>query len=207
MINYDSSPPSITYTDNDGQNTAVATHTFTSKAIGAAHPSRRVVVAVGFYAATTSCTMTIAGVAATELTGCARNYLGSTRTRMFIADIPTGTTATIVVTLGAAGACYIGVFSLLNALSATPVATSNDDTSPVTLDLNVSANGVACGYAIINVSTTWAWTGMTEAFDATISSLTHTGATYTATAAQSPLSVSASVVPAGAIIGCAASFR
>lgn len=202
-ITYDTGPPKIEYTDFADGNSALTSYSF-SVGIGTASPTRLVIVPVAYFAASTSFSMTINGVAATEYTGCALDF-GTAHTRMFGLNVPTGTTATVDVTMGAAGACRIAVFAADNLISHTPFDTSFDDTGTIVLDLDVDALGVACGYAFIGTGSPapWSWSGMIETFD----NGEATAATYTASSAQTPLSVVATPTALGTEIGCAASFR
>lgn len=196
-ITYSGALPSIVYTDNDGQNTSASTHTFTSKNIGTADPTRFVIVGVGSLGGNAITGCTIGGNAATLVASSGGSGTNS-YTRMFGLLVPSGTTATIVVSLNTNQNAYIGVFAAYHLISTTPVASNGNNTNnPITLDLNVSAGGVACGYAISSAgnSSTWTWTGLVSAFGGTVPGQglpNHAGAIYTATAAQTPLSASAS---------------
>lgn len=207
--------PSIAYCTNDIQfpNTATTVWTFTGKAIGTATTDRLVIVSTWVIkpgGTSRTWTVTIGGTAATEIAGTnASTSSGGTadsETRMFAATVPSGTTANIVVTTSASTTgCAIGIWSAYNLASTTPVAAVASTTTPRNLSLNVSAAGVACGLSFHNVSSSW--TGMTEDFDNVIAGLQHSGGSYTATTAQSPLSVT--VTPSSGIggVGNAVSFR
>ncbi len=207
-------PASITNTDNAGSLTAPATQTswtFTGTSIGTASADRLVIVAVAYInTAATSATCTIAGGSATEITGCAIRSTGGGSTeiqfKMFRRVVASGTTATIVVNTGTATGCFIGVWSAYDLRSTTEVDTSRDEAAgtSVVLDLNVSAGGVACGYAVVPNAVTW--TGLTEDFD-TVVSIRHTGASKAQSLTASPLTARINTSPGTAGIGCAASFR
>ncbi|CAA2139597.1 hypothetical protein [Hyphomicrobium sp. ghe19] len=207
-IVYSGAIPSIVYTDNGQDAGAVTTHTFTGKSIGAASPTRTVLVLARYSSTSTTFSCTIGGNAATLV---ASFSLGTaTHLRLFALNVPTGTTATIVTTSNASGDVFIAVAAAYDLLSTTPTATNgvySGASSPTAdLSLNVAANGVAFGYATFNTSGTFVWTGMTEQLDTTISSISHTVATYTATGAQSPLSVTVTR-SANGCFGLSASFR
>jgi hypothetical protein len=203
--------PSIVYTDSDGQNTLANPHIFTSKSIGPPDPTRFVLVGVatGGSNAITGCT--IGGNAAT-LVASSGGSGTNVYTRIFGLSVPSGTTATITVNLNTTQDAYIGVFAAYNLASTTPVASSGNNTNnPIPLSLNVSAGGVACGYAFSSAGnpTTWTWTGLVFQFGGTVggSGPNHSGATYTATTAQTPLSASASFGGINNRAACAVSFR
>ncbi len=121
-------PLSLTFEDDVGDGSNLTTYTFTSRAIGTADAERRVIVAVGGSAVTTQCdSVTVGGISATKVVE--RNGGDSRTASIWIAKVPTGTTANIVVTFGdSAGSCHIYVYSvsgMLNAADETPQDTDN----------------------------------------------------------------------------------
>ena len=207
--------PSIAYCTNDIQfpNVNTTVWTFTGKAIGTAAADRLVIVSTWVIkpgATTRTWTASIGGVSATEFAGAHVSTSTGASTdveiRMFAATVASGTTANIVITTsGSTTGCAIGVWSAYNLASTTPVAAVASIAMPRALSLNVSAAGVACGLSFHNVSSTW--TGMTEDFDNQIAGLQHSGASYTATSAQSPLSVTVTPSSGTGGVGNAVSFR
>lgn len=144
----------------------LTTYTFTSIPIGTADTNRIVIVAIaiGGVARTVS-SATIGGIAAS----IAGTTTGTTAgTGMIYAKVPTGTTATISITLsGAANDCHIGVYRLVGQGSDTPFDTdapAGGGTTTRTATLDVPAGGavVAC---MGNGGSNVAWTNATEDYD------------------------------------------
>lgn len=77
---------------------------------------------------------------------------------MWQASVPTGTTATVVVTSGtvAASRCMIEVWALRYIRSHTAVASGNSNVSdPAVVALSVPARGVVAAYALANGAVDW----------------------------------------------------
>lgn len=204
--------PEIAFQTLTGSFTTDTSYTFSSQPIGAAHASRLVIVAVAYInSSASSATCTIAGGAATEVSGAGirSSSGGSTevQVKLFTRVVASGTTASIVVNTGSASGCWIGVWSAYYLRSATSVDAESYYTSGTTniLDLDVSARGVACGFGLMPNAV--AWTGMTEEHDAITAGVWMTGATYTAGAAESPRTVRINTSPGAGSTACAASFR
>lgn len=159
-------PPTGNYNANTGSNTASTTFTFTSVSIGTASSTRYVVVAMIAQGASASPTsVTVGGISATS---AAAAVTSSNRAELWIAAVPTGTTANIVVTFAASTTrCAVGSFSVYDITSTTPVntATSSGSTS-MTLSVNTNANSVVIGTAFSSGSAPDAtWVGVTESYD------------------------------------------
>lgn len=203
--------PSISYVANGGENTAASSHTFTGVNLGTAHPTRKMLLFMSSYGEAGTYTATFDGVAATELTGCRADPFTTGHGTAFIINKPTGATATIVIGLSVTRPAFFGLYALYNVRSSTPTDTDvGTTTTDANLSVNVAARGVAASYAMVGEASSWEWTGMTENFDAVLpaESLTHSGASYTAVAAQSPLNLSSTPAFAfGINIRMAAAFR
>jgi hypothetical protein len=105
-------PPGIFYMGSQTDNTDTSTYTFTDFAVGEDGPLRRIYVCTHSKGtAHTASSMTIGGISA-EL---ARQSTSSNiHTSQWFAEVPTGTTATIVVTLStSAQACTVSVYKTL----------------------------------------------------------------------------------------------
>lgn len=205
--------PEIYFRTLTGTFATDTSYTFSSQPIGAAHASRLVIVAVAYInSSASSATCTIAGGAATEVSGAGirSSSGGSTevQVKMFARTVTSGTTASIVVSTGSASGCWIGVWSAYYLRSATAVDAAAYYASGTTniLDLNVSSRGVACGFGLMPNAV--AWTGMTEEHDAITAGVWMTGATYTAGASgSSPRTVRINTSPGAGATANAASFR
>lgn len=159
-----------------------ATLTIPSLAIGSAPTSannkRFVYAAVGVAASVgfTVSGVTIGGVAASLFAGT--NTSASNQAQIWVAEIPTGTTASVVVTANNANplCCGVAVYYAIN--PATPTtpdasATSTSTGSPVGLDLNILSGGKAIGLVLVRDGTGGAggtWAGLSENVDQDIRS-------------------------------------
>lgn len=154
------------------------TFTFTSHATGTAHASRHTVVGIGSEDATTNFTIssaTIGGSAAVERADSGpATPLSSVLNGFYALDNPTGTTATITVTLSeAATSMYICVWALYDLASITPTGNriASDDTysGALTLTTTSGANGAGdiilgmCAEGVITFPPVW--TGLTVQTD------------------------------------------
>lgn len=154
-----------------------ALFTFTSRSIGIASSSRYVVV--GVYTATTAGAnisgVTIGGVNAPLITGT-NTSTTNTRVAFYGLLVPAGTTATIEVTTSATSAnCGIGIWSLYNLQSTTPV---DADVGTTSVTSTTSTGGVAIGFGgNASAVATTTWGGLTEDFDTTVEA--GNGASYT----------------------------
>lgn len=159
-------PATVSFTASAVDTTNLTVYTFSSQAIGTANSTRQVVVGVS--SNETVSTVTIGGISATKILEIG----GSQRAGLWVADVPTGTTADVVVTFASGGArCAIGVWALYNAASSTD-DTGSSTANPLTDTLNIPASGVAIGYAYTfnSPSRTFVWSGITEAFDEDVES-------------------------------------
>lgn len=161
------------------------TATFSAVGIGAEAPSRIVVVACTFESSfgnqwPQSCT--IGGVSANALT-LRGNTSNSITTRLFYLAVPTGTTATVVVTFNddSEGDCKISVYSVTaGAYYAQGGDTSidMDASDPLTTGaISIPENGgflaVVIGNTDVNAKT---WSGATESVDEDAGNHRHTTA-------------------------------
>lgn len=178
---------SVSFTANAIQDTVLTTFTFASQAIGTAFTGRRVVVGVGAISAAsrTISSVTIGGIAATPI-AFVEGASGGVFVPggLYIAQVDTGTTASVVVTYsGSANRCGIGVFVLSNMTTSVASDFGTSIANPETKTLAVPVGGVAIGYATVYQSggtPTFGWSGITERFDqvleTSVSSGSHSGA-------------------------------
>lgn len=204
--------PTRTYlgqTSSASNGTAV--YTFSSFAIGAADPSRYIVVgAVGqqTLTATTISSITIGGNSA--LINQAKGTLAPNVTNIMSGiagfSIPTGTTTTIVITFSGviAGGAAIAVYSLLDLASTTPFDSNgagNTSTSiSVSTTLNVPGGGIAIVSSAVNNSDTLTLTGLTTDYNYVFNTFNgHVGGSNQDMAAQSGLTLTQTGVNAARI--------
>lgn len=173
-------PASIVYTDYEIQNSGATTYTYTGKAIGTAAGSRRVIVAIAGdtnVGSRTISSVTIGGVSATQAVTAENAGTVLHRLAIYIAIVPTGTTADVVVTYSAAQLrSAVAVYAAygLKSSTATSTGTDTDDSDPMTASLTISAGGIAVAIAMNYYSTSqtnYAWTNITEDNDNVYSSL------------------------------------
>jgi hypothetical protein len=138
-----------------------SSYTFTGLAIGAADADRSVVAAA--YARRIGggsiSSVTIGGVAATQLVSAGT---GESTTGLYLAALPSGTTADVVVTLNdVANRCGVHVYRLVG-INPTPIDTALSASDPADLTIDASAGGIILGIAG-QVSTAGIdWTGIAE---------------------------------------------
>jgi len=137
----------------------------TSVNIGTASATRYVVVAVcASNDALATGSVTVAGTACTRVAA----ITGSGRPcALFVTNSPitTGTTATVVITIGALADIDFAIYTLQGAATPTSPSTATDNTSPLSQPITIPAGGVAIGVA--NVFTASTWTGLTKDADGT----------------------------------------
>ncbi len=195
-----STPASITFLQCTSDTTALTTYTFASQNTGTASASRYTLVGVmGKDGATvyTTSTVTVGGDSATAVldNGAASGNIDAS---LFILANTAGTSESVVVTFSEAiTAATVCLWQVNDIASATAVdtssATTGNSTAAITLDLDVSAYGIAAGVCAQSQNGgTWAWTGMTESFDTANAQFSPGAATYTEdSTASTPLAVTA----------------
>jgi hypothetical protein len=154
-------PLAVTFTDSDSSGSNSTTYTFTGLSIGTASATRYVIA--GFAAEggspTAATNVTIGGVSATLLAGTG-GYAA-----IYIALVPTGTTATVAITLNAeASRCGVGVWTAANLSSASAQDTLTDTSDPLSGTIDVPREGAVIAIAAHGNSNghLFTWTGATE---------------------------------------------
>lgn len=200
--------PSLSYRTSAQQTGSATTFTFTTQDIGSASSARYVVVSTGApNGGSAPSSVTVGGLSASLLKS---QSVSSYNTSIWIAAVPTGATATVVVSTASSLSMGIGVWAVYNIMSSTAVATSGATGSAPSLNLTVSANGIVItsGFAS-DTSPTTTWTGVTENFDTVFdTNRMTTGASIVSVAGGSPLSVSAAYTGSAAgYVSAAVSLR
>lgn len=168
-------PVEVTLRDTANATTDATSHTFTGMALGAADTRRYILVGVGYSSLSAGVTVTIAGNTAPLVSGT-QAVSGVIRSEMHLLAVPTGTSATIVISKGDAIIPYIAVWScLLPNATAYDTATSASDNP--SLSLNTRRNG---GFAVLAMSngvdlTGFSWSGVTEDFEVGVSGARYSG--------------------------------
>lgn len=182
-------PPVISYVLSSDISGVATTYTFTDHPIGAAAPSRLVVVCIqgGAAGGRTITSVTIGGVAAT-IVG-ATNASSTIRNVFAYLAVPAGTTATIVVNSSASlQQCRINVYSITGLQSSAPIDAQVNNTATATTGLSLTAPEGAAVIAGFSASggataTTWSWAGSAENHDAPLGTNDLSVASKTAPAA------------------------
>lgn len=206
----------LSYQTSSAQESSTATNTFSSLSVGSASANRYVIVGtVGRTGSTgtTITSVTIGGITATSIASLvvAGSGSGENFASIHIALVPTGTTATVVVTTSTTLArCAVVVWTatgLKNSGAATASGTSS--AAPLTATFNVGGGGFAVGVGFTQSATSSTAGVLTENIDSTIApsaTNTYTGASLAFSATQSitpTFTWSSSTAPVGAF----ASFR
>lgn len=205
--------PNVVWTDSTSSASATSPHSFTSRAIGTADASREVFVAVYNGAASA---VTVGGVSATLVETAASNTL-----TLWRAAVPSGTTATVVVTYtGGGGRLLISVFAAYNLQSTTPHDTASYFASSTPATTHATTIDTASQGILIAVASTLvtsgnpgpSWSGATfrdhEVLDIGAIDFILSAADSTGTVAASNATVQTTWSPAvGSVAMVAATFR
>ena len=155
-------PPTVVWTESAASSSASSPHTFTGISLSTADGSRQIFVAV--YSGVASA-VTVGGISATLV----KNTASSTLT-LWRAAVPTGTSASVVVTYtGGGGRLLITVWAAYNLLSTTPVDTAQVTTSSTpatthTTTIDTAGGGIliaAAGTVVNSGDGGPSWTGAT----------------------------------------------
>lgn len=174
---FGSASKTSTYQTNNSDSTNATSWTYTAQAIGSAASDRYVIVGVGTSNnANEPSSVTIGGISATKVVGTAG---GNHSAGLWVANVTTGTTADIVVSItGTTDRCAIGVWTATGLASGTPGNTATSNASPGSCTVTTTNGGFAIAYSHLGYGTvTWSGTGVTQDFNATIeASVKNTGA-------------------------------
>lgn len=142
-------------------------YTATGVSIGTAASNRYIVVVVmASNDALGSGSVTVAGQSTTRVVAATG---GGRPSAIFVTDAPvtTGTTATVVITVGATADIEFAVYTLIGAASPTAPTTVTDTADPLSQSATIPANGCAIACANLAAGTTTSWTGATKQADGT----------------------------------------
>jgi hypothetical protein len=190
-------------------------YTFNAQPVGGAGNRKTIVGVAGRDSAIdfTILSVTVNGVAATNVVTNAIETGSTIQTGIFIIDNPTGVTADIVVTFSEIiTQCGIAVWAAYDLVSSTPTDTAQQfqtASANIDLSLDVQAGGVAVGMSGAGgAAAVCAWAGLVEQFDADAptEAFSYSGAGYTAVAGQTPLTTGADWTGTDDAAGVAASW-
>jgi len=200
-------PLSFTYNSPATSGANQNIYTFSGVGIGAAGPSRLVVIGVAAndQAAGRAVTgVTIGGVSAIE--GYLSNYQasGTQVTAFYYLNVPAGTTTEVVVTTTGMENCGIASWSIYGAKNQSPAVTNvGNATSTTTLNANLAIAKPSICLSLGNIRSgtnrTFSWTGVSENFDSNIES---GNATYSGASIQDETAgtTSISATSSGAVV-------
>lgn len=172
---YGATPKVLTFRTS-GSSASSATCTVSSVTTGTAQADRYVVVTVG---AVGSVGNVITGVTCdgNAMTQVVYVINSSSKAAIYILNVPTGTSSTIVVTFsGTISAIIVGVYTATGLLSSTAVGTNSQTVDNTATNLTTVANGFAIGVAITNATSTFTWNNLSEDYDVASGSRGSSGA-------------------------------
>jgi hypothetical protein len=162
-ICYAGGPPLILTYLGSQQNTSGDGSTHPGMNFGPANPKRYLIAAIAYSSLTAITSVTIGGVAATQLVAVVSSFQNA-RSAFFIAAVPTGTSGDVTVNAGSGGVSSVALYSVINLQSPTAVATTSSfGSSPLSMSLNGTNGGfiLASAYMSGSPGVTAAWTGLT----------------------------------------------
>lgn len=165
-------PATVSFVGCTASSSDLTTYTFTDHATGTAGNRTTIVAAYGEDGASdfSPVSMTIGGVSANAQTAAWGTTSRAVQGRIFSLANPSGTTATIAVTFSeaitAAQVCVWAAYDLQSATATDSATNETTDGSPVTLDTDVPADGIAVGGGIngLTGACNVTYVGLTEQF-------------------------------------------
>lgn len=162
----------FSFTDSEVNTGSSDSYSFTNMSIGVAEPTRLIVLAVNirnssFAASITS--ISIGGITPTHIVTRANG--GNSRNgyvALYIAAVPTGTTATVNITLNSAtGSAAVGLYRLVNFASAAAFdfSPTSDIDNQNNMTVDVPDQGVVVAVATLIGASSSTWSGVTENVD------------------------------------------
>ncbi len=179
--------PTLTFQTNTSSTAAGPAVTFLAQAIGTPAADRRVIVGVmsavtGGVLARSISSITANGINLLEAVQNNNGTLGGVTVGLFMGNVPTDTTADIVITFsGAVARTGIGVWTCVGLDSDVKKASgSHMATDPAVVTLTpIFADGFAIAVGMENNGATFTWTNATKRFDTTVDGAGHSGADNT----------------------------
>jgi hypothetical protein len=183
---------SLAFTDHQEESSGSTTITYTALGIGAADPNRIIAVAIGARMGTVNAisSVTIQGIAATLVSSSVAQVGGTNgaNSAIYQAAVPTGTTANVVVTYGAATQrTGVSAYRIITGTpTATSAATSVTNISTLSLTIPSGGSGFAFNFQQSSVGAD-SWTGATQDYTALANAASRvSSATVSATGTVTP---------------------
>lgn len=185
----------------------VTTMTFASTNLGTAGKQRRIAVLLGWLGTPTVNAVTVAGVSATSVTS--QVIAVNKRAALWIADVPSGTSGNIVLTMSAGenemwGAVY-ALYSLRSSTATDSAVTVALGGGNYSTSVDVEKNGLIVGLVIGDTASAITVTGL-DSPTVIDNAPRVVDASYVASAAETPRTITWAV-PTTNRAGFAASFR
>jgi hypothetical protein len=162
--------PVCSFLYGDSSSQSLTTYTYTAVPFGSARSDRIIVVSIvaSNSASRSVSSVTIGGVSAT-LVSSSNSAAGLIFTATYYAVVPTGTSGTVsVVFSGATRDVGVGVYSIVDASSSTPLSGgtySNSSSNSGSITLSTSADAVIIGGVIVGTAVTaFTWSGVSSDF-------------------------------------------
>ncbi|OOZ41676.1 hypothetical protein BOW53_03080 [Solemya pervernicosa gill symbiont] len=177
-------------------------YTFSAADIGTASATRRVVVTVAADDKSMGdiSGVTIGGSAATQVVKTS-TPTGTNKPTVSIweLDVASGATADIVATFtDSKNRCAISVYALDNLATGSVSNTTDQESDPISVTLNVEAGDIVIAAAAAGVDQSYSWTGATEDYDTALEGTScFSGASEVMASTDASYSVSASLGGAG----------
>lgn len=208
-------PASISFVGCTSVADAASPLTYTNHATGTAG-NRWTIVGVVVEDGATAFTidsMTVGGSAATEITDNSAETGSLMQSALYIISNPSGTTATIDVTVSEAvtvsAVCVWAAYDLVSAAAHDTAASFHTSSGNLALSLDVPVDGIAAGIcgSEQNAADATTWTGMTEQSEARTNGNTSNYSGANTVTVGTPLSVNCNWDGSSDAIGVTASFR
>jgi hypothetical protein len=160
--------PEVAYQGRTIDTSSSSTYTFTSQPFGAADINRRAIVVIhtsinASGSSTVQDSVTIGGITATKLASAVNLTTDTLEVGIWGVDLPTGTTATVVVNkVGADNHdhCSCSTYRVISSDLAVSDSGTHVSTATCTVDVNVATDGVViAGYIATTATTATTWTG------------------------------------------------
>jgi len=162
--------PTVEYITSTSSSSDLTTYTFSSVSLGDIGQSRKIIVVVYAAAISSPRSVSSVSVAGTSASSVVANNSTGVECSIWIADVPSGTTGNVVVTMTAQfSVCGISVYAARNLTNVTAIDTATDSGTDNVANLNLDAtdSGFAVGGIYWSGSRTTSWSGIIENFDST----------------------------------------
>lgn len=202
----------LTYQTSTQSATDASSYSFASQAIGTAAADRYVIVGIGITSGVagprTVSTCTVGGISASRILRV-ENATGDITAELWMALVPTGTTATVAFTTDDTCARVgISVWSKTGGASpGTAFDTGSSTSEPASISMDIPARGAVVGFAQLNSPGITTWSNITSRYVTVEEAASyHSGADLEYAAAQTGLAIGLSDTSTPSVAVVVASF-